>query len=51
LQHAGERQLWKSAKRCAIATPPNQHESGTSDPKKGGSETPLAAKTAGGSYG
>src|SRR6266481_9080807 len=33
LRHAGERQLWKSAKRCAIVTPPNRHESGTSDPK------------------
>src|SRR6266702_4117802 len=46
LQHARERQIRKSAKRCAIATPPNQHESGTSCPKRGGKETPLAAKTA-----
>jgi hypothetical protein len=51
LQHAGERQIWKSAKRCAIVTLPNQHESGTFLPKKGGKEVPLAAKTAGGSNG
>jgi len=43
LQHAGERQIWKSAKRCAIVTPPNQHESRTSCPKWGGKEMPLAA--------
>jgi hypothetical protein len=36
----------KSAKRCAIATLPNQHESGTFCPCEGG-EVPLQAGIAG----
>jgi len=41
-----ERRIRKSAKRCAIATPPNQHESGTLCPCEG-TKVPQAAEFAG----